>query len=396
MLWVALQFPPLPSGTLEHLAAWACQFTPKVSLEPPQALLAEVRGSLRFFGGLDALLARMRGGLAELGVEAALAVAQTPRAALWKARGGNRALEELPLSVIGCPDGFLKSIGISTVGELMRLPREGLARRCGQALLDDLDRALGTRHESRAFFATPARFDATLELPGAVTQAEGVLFAARRLLVRLEGLLAARQEGIRGFALALIHPRREMRIDIGLASTARDVERFSRLLHEKLSAVVLREPVEAIRLQAQDFAPLHPSSAGMFGDARAEGEAWARLVERVQARLGAEAVHGLTTQPDHRPEYAWRRVEPGEWDPREFVPPGPRPAWLLEAPRRIGAAGPAEAGLELLAGPERIECGWWDGDDAKRDYFVARRGASLLWVYREMNEGGWFLHGVFA
>ena len=42
-------FPLLPQGTLEAIAAWACQFTPRVSLEPPQALLLEVEGSLRLF-----------------------------------------------------------------------------------------------------------------------------------------------------------------------------------------------------------------------------------------------------------------------------------------------------------------------------------------------------------
>jgi protein ImuB len=396
MLWVALQFDSLPSGTLEHLAAWACQFTPRVSLEPPRALLAEVQGSLRYFGGLDALVARVRDGLGELGFEATLAVAATPRAALWKAIGRKRSLDELALSSLEAETDFLKSIGVSTVGELRALPREGLARRGMQAILDDLDRALGALHESRVFFAPPERFDATLELPGAVTQAEGVLFAARRLLAQLEGLLAARQEGIRDFSLDLRQHRKVIGIQVRLASPARDTDRFARLLHEKLSAVVLRDPVEAIRLRAADFVPLHPASGGLFGDARAEGEAWARLVERIQARLGAASIHGLATQPDHRPEHAWRRVEPGEWDPREFVPPGPRPAWLLETPRRIAAPGPAEAGLDLLAGPERIECGWWDGDEAKRDYFVARQGAALLWVYREMQEGEWFVHGVFA
>jgi protein ImuB len=391
MLWVALHFNTLPPGTLEQLAAWACQFTPRVSLEPPQALLAEVQGSLRYFGGLAELAARLRGGLGELGHEATLAVAATPRAALWRARGGNRKLKELPLSVTRHEEAFFKSIGISTVGELLALPREGLAKRCGQALLDDLDRALGTLPESRAFFALPASFDASLELPGAVTQAEGVLFAARRLLVQLEGLLTARQEGTRGLVLTLAHSRKRSDVEIRLASPARATERFARLLHEKLSVVALREPVEAIRLRAGDFVPLHPASAGMFGDARAEGEAWAQLQERLQARLGAGALHGLTPQPDHRPEHAWRRVEPGEWDPREFVQPGPRPAWLLETPRRVAADA-----IELLAGPERIECGWWDGDDAKRDYFIARQGAALVWIYRETLGGEWYIHGVFA
>src|SRR5258705_13977327 len=101
MLWLALNFNPLTPGTLENLAAWACQFTPRVSLEPPQALLAEVEGSLRFFGGRDGLLGRLRAGLAALGFEASLAVAATPRAALWLARGGSREFNELPVEVTG-------------------------------------------------------------------------------------------------------------------------------------------------------------------------------------------------------------------------------------------------------------------------------------------------------
>ena len=127
----------------------------------------------------------------------------------------------------------------------------------------------------------------------------------------------------------------------------------------------------------------------MSADRAAEAEDWDRLVERLQARLGRDAVHGVSVYPDHRPEYAWRRVDPGEWDPHEFVQPGPRPAWLLERPRPV-----AQTELGLLAGPERIACGWWDGDEARRDYFIAELGDGVAWVYRE--EGAWYVHGFFA
>ena len=161
------------------------------------------------------------------------------------------------------------------------------------------------------------------------------------------------------------------------------------LLRERLAKENLARPVEAIGLQAENFAPLGGRSAALFGDAAGEAEDWAQLAERLQARLGAGAVHGITPCPDHRPEYAWRRVEPGEWEPREFTQPGPRPAWLLE-PRRL-----RQSQFSLLAGPERIECGWWDGDDARRDYFIARlEHAALGWIYREAGE--WYLHGLFA
>jgi protein ImuB len=391
MLWVALHFPLLPQSTLETIAAWACQFTPKVSLEPPQALLLEVEGSLRLFDGLECLHKRLHSGVEEMGFTTILATAATPRAALWLARGQCQTLAQVPLDA-ACNEeaaSFLKSIGIATLGELMRLPREGLARRCGQGLLDDLDRALGAAPEPRAFFDPPPRFSAKLELPAQVVHAEGLVFAARRLLVQLEGLLTARQAGIRHFTLILIDEESQSAVDVGLASPARETERLAQLLHEKLSTLKLARPVEAIRLEAQDFTALHARTAGMFGDAGAQAEDWARLLERLRARLGHESVCGLATHPDHRPEHAWRRVAPGEWDPHEFRQPGPRPLWLLQGNKLN------EGEFALLAGPERIESGWWDGDEASRDYFIARLpNESLAWVYRETGE--WFLHGLFA
>jgi protein ImuB len=87
-----------------------------------------------------------------------------------------------------------------------------------------------------------------------------------------------------------------------------------------------------------------------------------------------------------------------------------RPLLLLPAPHPL----PDEEPLALLAGPERIETGWWaqDGDGfantagdeparppgMRRDYFVARNGrGQLLWVYRDLAPPRhWFLHGYFA
>ncbi len=376
---------------LEPIAAWACQFTPKVALEAPDALLVEVEGSLRYFGGETALMAALEAGLAQMQVPAAIATAPTPRAALWRARGGGLPLTELPVSVMRAGDeAFLRSMGVATVGEVLELPRDGLASRCGQGLVDELDRALGRAPEPRGFFSPPERFAARLELPAEVSHAEALLFAARRLLVQLEGLLAARQAGVRAFTLDLEHRDGSgSAIRVELASPTRDAGRLADLLREKLAAVQLAQPVEAIGMRAQDLAPLDGRSDTLFGDSTSETEDWAQLLERLQARLGRDAVHGVSRFPDHRPEYAWRRIEPGDWDPHEFVPPGPRPAWLLEKALPV-----EETRLQLVAGPERIACGWWDGDEARRDYFVAGLGAALAWVYRE--EGHWYVHGFFA
>jgi len=371
-----------------------------VSLEPPQALLLEVEGSLRYFGGRWKFLARLRAGLAGLGFEARLGEAPTARAALWFARAGGGRLEALPVEVLDLDASqmeLLAGLGIRTLGGLLRLPRDGIARRFGVKLLDQLDRARGAATESRTYFALPARFAARLELPAPVRQAENVLFAARRLLEQLEGFLAARHAGVREFCLDLEHEEgAATEVRVQLAGLERDKTHFLRLLRERLGVLALKAPVAAIRVAADRLTPMPASNGDLLRNPRAGGEEWLRLVERLQARLGGEAVHGLGMHEDHRPERAWVAVPPGKEIPsRGKIRDKPRPLWLLDRPRRL-----AEGEFALLAGPERIDSGWWDGAEARRDYFIARtRQCSLAWIYRERGGAqaeGWFLHGYFA
>jgi len=408
MLWAALHFPSLQSQALSRghappeagrealaaIATWLGQFTPKVTLEPPHGVAAEIQGSLRLYGGVGRLRTRLRAGLAELGFEASIAFAATARAALWRAAGGGGSLEELPVEVTGPEPGalqLLRGLGIRSVGDLIRLPRDGVTLRFGTAMLAELDRALGKIPEPRRFFVPPARFAARLELPAPVSQADGVLFAARRLLLQQEGFLAARHAGVRSFTLAMMHERAQPTlVAVGLAAPARDTAHFLALARERLHTIALAAPVEAIRIEAGELEPLPGATAALFRDARAAGEDWTRLVERLAARLGGGAVHGLAVHSEHRPELAWRATAPGAKTPAAIEPPGPRPLWLLETPRRLG-----EGEFALLAGPERIESGWWDGNEARRDYYIARSGdGSLAWIYRAAD--GWYQHGIFS
>jgi protein ImuB len=78
-----------------------------------------------------------------------------------------------------------------------------------------------------------------------------------------------------------------------------------------------------------------------------------------------------------------------------------RPTWLLHRPQRLITENghPSFQGrLDLRAGPERIEAGWWDGEEVCRDYYMATnpRGESY-WIFREHRDSqSWYVHGVFA
>ncbi|MBC7967944.1 MAG: hypothetical protein H7Z17_18700 [Fuerstia sp.] len=49
-----------------------------------------------------------------------------------------------------------------------------------------------------------------------------------------------------------------------------------------------------------------------------------------------------------------------------------------------------------LHGPERIQTAWWTDQPCHRDYFraIAETGGQL-WIFRELQSGNWYLHGLF-
>ena len=342
MLWVALHFPLLPQGTLEAIAAWACQFTPRVSLEPPQALLLEVAGQPAPVSAACEALTRQScaSGLEALGFEARARRRADARAP----RSGSRAATAQARRGAGRSRMSRRNASFFCRASACR--RSASCCACRAKGSRSAAAGAARRARPRARRSCPSRAPsscrrrasrARLELPAPVTQAEGLLFAARRLLVQLEGFLAARQAGVRGFTLVVLHRRRKpRRIEIGLAVAGARRRAHCRACcarscrRRSARRAGRGDPARSRRLRA---------AAGrtrrLFGDAARRGRGLGAAPRAPARAPGRDAVHGLATHPDHRPEHAWRRVEPGEWDPHEFRQPGPRPLWLLETPRRL-------------------------------------------------------------
>jgi protein ImuB len=397
---------------LKGIALWAGQWTSTVSIAPPASVLLEIAGGLGYFGGLEKLLGRIEAGLAALGFPAVIATAPTAGAASLFARAGRalaveqaaeceRELAFLPVALLEHAQSeldTLSGIGVRTIGELSALPRDGIARRFGQALLDEIDRARGVQPDSRPPFIAPERYHGQLELPAPVEETEALLFGFRRLVIELAGFLHGRGAGVTRLVCDLVHEdAAPTSIVLGLACT-RQVEHIMSVLRERLAREQLPDRVEAIRLVAEEVAPLGAKEGDFFPASRGDGEAAAQLIERLRARLGEDAVRALELRADHRPERAGGAtaviIRNGHSE-RSEGPSPIRPLWLFPAPRPLGR-DPAAVELELLSGPERIETGWWDCDEIGRDYFVGRSArGEALWLYRDRG-GEWFAHGVFA
>lgn len=434
---------------LSDLAELALAFTPHVSLAPPNAVLAEIGGSLRLFGGLPRLLEPLTRQAEACGYPARLALAPTPTAALLLARADHAtpvfdtaqlpaALAPLPLDWLDIDSdalATLKAAGIATFGAMQALPRAGLARRFDQRVVDMLDRARGSAPDPRAPYRPPARFERKLPLPAPAATVETLAFGVNRLVHDLAGWLLVRGLGVVRMSLTLVHERyvRERGTPptiatFALGAPARASAHLAVVLRERLARVALPAAVEAIVLTSDETAPLASRNLGLLPEDEAH-TALVPLVERLRSRLGDGAVTVLAAQAEHRPEYAACEAPPaalrhpssvhGAGVPKQRPAQmriaktmqqqpaarrcsmhAPRPIWLLDAVRPLQTELEARPWV-LRDGPERIESGWWDGRDLRRDYFVAENPqGETVWIYRDhrygVDAGEWFLHGLFA
>jgi protein ImuB len=210
-------------------------------------------------------------------------------------------------------------------------------------------------------------------------------------------------------------------LEVALAEPSRDAVHMLALLRERLGALQLPAPTLELGLQSDDISRQPPPNTELFPTPQSEHAGLTRLIERLQARLGREQVQRLEAVADHRPERA-TAVHPAEplrlrareaathrrEDMRGTAPKRPltRPLWLLPQalPLQERHSRPVLDGqmLHVLAGPERIESGWWDNSLAERDYFIAQTvEGALVWLYKarlplSAERDGWYLHGRFA
>jgi protein ImuB len=309
----------------------------------------------------------------------------------------------VPLTVLELAPPLARRIegcGLRRIGEVLALPRASLGARLGKAFVIDLSRALGEIADPQSRFVFPERFEQGLELPAPVDAAPVLLFAAHRLIAALAGWLAARNSAVREIEWLIDHGHGvTTSVPIAFSAPVHAAARIGRVLKERLDALCLSAPALGLRLNARVAVPREDRSHALFDGGGQRQEALAELMDRLVARLGPLAVQGLACHADHRPELA-SRPDPGKAASWPATMP-PRPLWLVDPPEALREirGRPQRAGALVLAtGPERIESGWWDGGDARRDYFIALDGAGRrLWIFRDPHPpGGWFLHGIFA
>ena len=352
----------------------------------------------------------------------------------------------------------LHRLGIRKIGQLVELPRTGLASRFNEQLLLRMDQTLHSRFEPiQTLHASPElAIEECLEHPTPLrTTIDAIVtdqvnrltrilkeigHGAVRLVCRIEMELNAIPVDSDIENQTDKRPPETRVFQIGLYQPSNEPNHLLWLLTGQLDAHYSKGPstywAKSISVQATLTAPMTWVQNDLFDrHSTLHRDSIAKLVDSLSARMGRSAVVAPTIQRDPQPElaFAWRpltgwkkdgkiqetkrklaRVPKRDFAEQQGLEPSANEFWrrpmrLLNPPKCIDMQQVNEQGAPVrmvyqgspllvshAAGPERIDTGWWQGVTQQRDYFrVALSTGTWLWVYRDRREKKWYLHGEF-
>jgi len=394
---------------LQRIGEWAMQFSSVVSLHPPNHVLIEIGGSQRLFDSFTVLIQLIETELDKLGYSAQIGIAPTPLAANLLARAGLRigiteshrlkaAINTLPVSLLELAEDTIEGLrrsGMHQIGQIINISPASLTRRFGCPCVDYIDRLLGRHPDPRTPLRLGDVFERESNFTVEVEDVNALQFATQRMITELSAFLIAHDKGVSAFQFSLHHERHEStEFEMRFLHATSQSRHLHRVLTERLSQTELAAPVCGLSLLADTFSDVDRDATDFFVKSRQQQKTLGEIVDKLSSRLGEQALYTLSTVDDHRPEKAWKKsfIEDREPPLRQWPS---RPLWLLPDPLPISPARQRSLILENEA--ERIETGWWDKDDVRRDYFVATdTGGARYWVYRERGGQGLYMHGIFA
>jgi protein ImuB len=445
--------PEADQRLLEGIANWCDRYTPLIGLDPPDGLLLDVTGCAHLFGGEAALARDLVRRLAQQGLRARVAVADTAGCAWGVARYGEQgivpagetkaAMLDLPIAALRVGAEIvadLKTSGLTCIADLMSRPRAPFTARFGKELLLRLDQALGHIEEPISPRQPLPAAMAERRFADPIAREADVLGTIEKLASQLVTVLDRRGEGGRLFQVALFRADGAVhRLELGTGSPLRDPPRIRKLFEERLA--VLGDACDpgfgydTVRLSALATERTDPAQTGLGGDDHAEE--LAHLIDRLGARFGLRCVTRIVPQDTHIPEYTAAAVPAHGVREPSSVPPltqdslgALRPVRLFSKPQPISVVHQIPDGplsrfrwmkegdewpdlwkldwqkIAAFEGPERIAMEWWRNDRGEkltRDYFrVESETGARFWLYREgLAQSGrltprWYVHGLFA
>ncbi len=451
--------PQADFDEMEQLAMRCEQFSSFVGLEnaeQPSSILLDIGGTAELLGGEDHLTQRIihafrsRGYLARLGVAdtlgAAWAVAHfdslqsdsqlaIPHIEIVPAADHVEALTALPIEALRLNDEaveLLHQLGVTFIGQLLALPRNGLRARFGDTVLKRLDQAIGRTSEVVQTYRPIAPLEVFFSLEHPTERRDAIGQLLHRLLTELAARLREQNRGVIQLEGELTSTeRRRIMIHVGLFRPTSDVTHLFDLLRMQLERKTITTAVQEVAVRATLTSRMVDRQRTLLDELPPHlSDQLAHLAERLSSRLGRDRVvtTRLLAEPQPERNYCYEPVA-GQAKRNTGGTPaaiaknartaGLRPLRLYPTPIPLRTIELTATGqmknkrtwtvhptafhhrgnthhITSAWGPERIETGWWRGPTIRRDYFrVEDEHGARYWIFRDLEKRKWFLHGFF-
>lgn len=425
-MFACLHASGAPEGIEEALYEVADHFSPSIEATGPSTIVFSVDGLEKLFGTPRELASEIARQGAERGIDANVAIASNPDAALHAARHfpgvtlipagqETQALGEIPLSELSMPAQMHDTLlrwGIRTFSEFAALPPLGILERFGMEGLQLQDTARGMMQRPLMLSRGNIHFQRGTELEHALDNLQSLLFLVNGLLVDL--CREMHRHGVATHELRLVlqlehHPAQERVLSFPVP--AREAASMLKLLQLHLES---NPPPSAITAFTLHLAPVEPRMAqsGLFCPAAPEPARLQITLARIGGIVGHENVGSAELLDTYRPdgfllrpfsmdrvrqEPQQRKVSGTRLIPRLYRPPLMAKVMLEKGhPCRVAALG-ISGNVMSWSGPWRGSGDWWNHQAWGRDEWdVALSDGGLYRIYRELSEQEkWFVAGVY-
>ena len=390
-------------GVLMSIAQQLYQLSADIALDAEDGLYLRLCNMLQLYQGVAGYRTALLAALALLPYQYYYASAATPLAAKCLAlqrlnvltednTSTEAALKRSPLSFTELEPDIqlqLQRLGIDSLGRLLALSTAELARRFDNRLVSYLGRLRGEFFHALDYIRPEPGFSRYLELLYDISDLAVLSAPLDKLLQQLQQQLLRNNALCHQLTLRLYcRDSATISCSVGSAQGEYRSANWLKLCQLQLENHRLTAPAYGLQLEATHFAPQQAQSDDLFAPKQGNLSAL-QLVSLLQARLGRNAVSGLSLQNQHLPEQASGR-------PLPLLQTRPlagallqRPAFILPQPE------PLQEAVDISSGPERLCPDGWQLK-AQRDYFIGRNSkGQWLWLYRTAQQQ-WFVHGLFS
>jgi protein ImuB len=421
-MYACIYIPNASGDSSAALIDCATTFSPRVESASAGTVVFDAEGLERLFGSYSEIALKVADAARERGLEANIAVAANPEAAICAARGFggitvlNRGSEksrirDLPLTVLAPSPEILETIerwGIRTLGAFARLPAVQISERLGQEGVQLHKLAQGASMRPIVPHADALRFVEIMELDYEIETIEPLTFILSRMLDQLCSRMRSRNRATHEVRLRLGTHVRVLKLPLPV----RNPRLLTKLLILDLEAHPPGAAVKRVEIEAIPTKPRVVQN-GLFVPLSPEPEKLELTLARLKAVVGEENVGAAEILDTHRPDaFRMEKFHLGERGSlrmgmdstttsscslslRLFRPP-------LEATVQLRNAAPSwiafhgvHGSIITARGPWRTSGDWWRPNMWDREEWDIEVCDVFYRIYYDVHLDRWYAQGAY-